>query len=79
MEAAHGAIATVGTPALWIGFILLILALLALDLGVFHRKSHVVALLGALGWSVFWIAHQPELFVGQRRAHGSPSPRVDEV
>ena len=28
----------------------------ALDLGVFHRKAHLVGLREALGWSVFWIA-----------------------
>jgi len=38
------------------GFILLVLALLALDLGVFHRKVHVVSVKEALGWSAFWIA-----------------------
>lgn len=46
---------TVGNPALWIGFSVLVLGLLALDLGVFHRKSHVVGFREALGWSVFWI------------------------
>ena len=42
---------------LWMysGFVLLILALLALDLGVFNRKAHVVSVKEALGWSVFWI------------------------
>src|SRR6476646_12130798 len=40
----------------WIGFILLILGLLALDLGVFNRKAHVISVKEALGWSVFWIA-----------------------
>lgn len=29
--------------------------MLALDLGVFHRKAHVVRLKEALGWSVVWI------------------------
>lgn len=38
------------------GFVLLVVALLALDLGVFHRKAHVVSVKEALGWSVFWIA-----------------------
>jgi tellurite resistance protein TerC len=47
---------SVGTPALWIGFTLLVLFLLALDLGVFHRKAHAVRFREALGWSVFWIA-----------------------
>ena len=43
---------------LWMyaGFIALVLILLALDLGVFHRKAHVVSMKEALGWSAFWIA-----------------------
>src|SRR5688572_18328366 len=41
---------------IWLGFITLILVLLALDLGVFHRKAHVVTTAEALGWSAFWIA-----------------------
>src|SRR5262245_3880623 len=41
---------------LWAGFILFVLALLALDLGVFHRKAHVVSVKEALIWSAIWIA-----------------------
>jgi len=43
---------------LWMygGFTGLILLLLALDLGVFHRKTHVISVKEALGWSAFWIA-----------------------
>jgi tellurite resistance protein TerC len=41
---------------IWGGFIALILVLLALDLGVFHRKAHIVALREALLMSAFWIA-----------------------
>ena len=41
---------------IWLGFITLILALLALDLGVFHRKAHVVSVKEAMRWSAFWIA-----------------------
>jgi tellurite resistance protein TerC len=41
---------------MYAGFILLVLALLALDLGVFNRKAHVVSVKEALGWSVFWIS-----------------------
>ena len=47
--------ATIGTPLLWAGFTLLVLALLALDLGVFHRRVHVIHTREALMWSVFWI------------------------
>jgi tellurite resistance protein TerC len=40
----------------WAGFILLILALLALDLGILNRKPHVISIKEAIGWSVLWIS-----------------------
>ena len=40
----------------WIGFVAFVLLLLALDLGVFHRKAHVVGVREALSWSAVWIA-----------------------
>jgi tellurite resistance protein TerC len=46
---------SIGTPALWIGFNLFVLALLALDLGVFNRKAHVVTWREASMWSAIWI------------------------
>lgn len=39
----------------WLGFNVFVLAMLALDLGVFNRKAHVVTLKEALGWSAVWI------------------------
>lgn len=45
-----------GTIWLWIGFNLFVLLMLALDLGVFHRKAHVVSIKEATIWSVVWIA-----------------------
>jgi tellurite resistance protein TerC len=47
---------SVGTPGLWIGFTAFVLAMLALDLGVFHRKAHVVRCREALAWTLVWIA-----------------------
>jgi len=41
---------------LWIGFNVFVLAMLALDLGVFHRKSHAVSGREALTWSLVWIS-----------------------
>jgi tellurite resistance protein TerC len=41
---------------MYAGFVVFVLFLLALDLGVFHRKAHVVSVREALGWSAFWIA-----------------------
>ena len=40
----------------WIAFNLFILFLLALDLGVFHRKSHAVSTKEAALWTVAWIS-----------------------
>jgi tellurite resistance protein TerC len=40
----------------WIGFNLFVLAMLALDLGVFHRRAHVVSLREAITWTVVWIS-----------------------
>jgi tellurite resistance protein TerC len=40
----------------WAGFILLVVALLALDLGVFHRRPHAIRFKEAMGWTAFWIA-----------------------
>ena len=41
---------------IWSGFILFILVMLALDLGVFNRKAHVVSVREALGWSAVWVS-----------------------
>ena len=40
---------------LWIGFNVFVLAMLALDLLVFHREAHEVRLKEAAAWSVFWV------------------------
>jgi tellurite resistance protein TerC len=42
------------TPWHWIGFVVCVLIFLALDLGLFHRKSHVVTFTEACVWSVLW-------------------------
>jgi len=40
---------------LYAGFIAFVLLMLTLDLGVFHRKAHVVSVREALTWSAVWI------------------------
>jgi tellurite resistance protein TerC len=45
-----------GSIWLWVGFNLFVLGLLALDLGVFHRKAHAVSVREATIWSVVWIS-----------------------
>jgi tellurite resistance protein TerC len=39
----------------YLGFTVFVLAMLAIDLGVFHRKVHEVSAREAAKWSVFWI------------------------
>jgi len=46
---------SVGTPLLWIGFTAFVLAMLVLDLSVFHRKAHDVRMREALIWTGVWI------------------------
>ena len=41
--------------SLWVGFNILILILIAIDLGVLHKKSHVISVKEALLWSLGWI------------------------
>ena len=43
------------TPWHWAGFLVCVFFFLALDLGVFHRHSHVVKFKEALGWSILWV------------------------
>lgn len=40
----------------WIGFHVFVLAMLALDLGVFHKKEHVVSVKESLLWTGVWIS-----------------------
>src|SRR3989338_5670216 len=44
------------TPLLfWIGFGIFVITMLALDLGVFHKKAHEIKFKEALAWSIVWI------------------------
>ncbi|PIQ87610.1 MAG: hypothetical protein COV74_00035 [Candidatus Omnitrophica bacterium CG11_big_fil_rev_8_21_14_0_20_45_26] len=42
-------------PVAWVLFGIFVLAMLWLDLAVFHKKAHVVSIREALLWSAFWI------------------------
>jgi TerC family integral membrane protein len=41
---------------LWIAFNIFVVGMLAIDLGIFHRKSHAVTTLEATTWCVVWIS-----------------------
>ena len=47
---------TIGSPLLWAGFLVFVLAMLAIDLGVFHKRAHEVSLKEAGIWSAGWVA-----------------------
>jgi len=40
----------------WVGFNLFVLAMLAIDLGIFHREAHSVSIKEAASWTVVWIS-----------------------
>jgi tellurite resistance protein TerC len=44
------------TPWHWVGFVVCVLIFLALDLGVFHRRAHVISFKEALTWTAIWFA-----------------------
>ena len=46
---------TVATPGMWLGFLVFVGFMLALDLGVFHRKAHVVSTREAGVCSLVWV------------------------
>jgi tellurite resistance protein TerC len=46
---------SVANPFFLLGFLVVVLFLLALDLGVLHRKAHVVGFREALLWSIVWV------------------------
>jgi tellurite resistance protein TerC len=46
---------SIGTPFFWVSFVLVVLVLLSIDLGVFHRRAHAVSVREATCWSLVWI------------------------
>jgi tellurite resistance protein TerC len=61
---------------LWAGFNLFVLAMLAIDLGVFHRQAHAVSLREASVWSAVWIGFALLFNLGVWKLLG-PQPGVE--
>lgn len=55
----------------WLAFIIFVLALLALDLGVFNRRPHAIRFREAAAWSAFWILLSLAFGLGIYWRHGS--------
>jgi len=49
------AAAAMHTPLLWLAFNLFVLAVMALDLGVFHRRPHKLTMRESLTWTLVWV------------------------
>src|SRR3954466_12330007 len=64
-----------GTPMAWAAFGAVVLVMLALDLGVFHRKAHVIGVREAAVWSLVWIGlallFNVLVYFSTRAQHGS--------
>lgn len=61
------------TAWIWIVFIVFILGMLALDLGVLHRKAHVIHTNEALLWTAVWIVLALAFNVGVFYLYEQPS------
>lgn len=58
----------------WTGFVAAVVVLLALDLGIFHRRPHEVKFREALAWTSFWVllalSFGAWMYVGRSRDDG---------
>jgi tellurite resistance protein TerC len=53
-----------GTPLLWLIFNLFVLAFIALDLGVFHRRPHKMKTREAITWTLVWVGLSAAFGIG---------------
>jgi tellurite resistance protein TerC len=63
-------IESIGSPLAWAGFLIFVLAMLALDLGVFHRRAHAPSVKEAAAWSAVWITLAGVFNVGVYALYG---------
>src|SRR6266576_2791980 len=66
------------TPWHWIGFIACVVVFLALDLGLFHRKAHIVGFKEALVWTTIWFALAMVFALGIRHV-GTPKDSLEFI
>jgi len=65
-------------PWHWVAFIACVLVFLALDLGLFHRKAHVIGFKEALVWTGIWFALAMLFALGLRHL-GTPKDSLEFV
>jgi tellurite resistance protein TerC len=61
---------SIGTPFFWASFIAVVLVLLSIDLGVFHRSAHAVKVREATIWSLVWVLVSCSFGIWVYRAFG---------
>jgi tellurite resistance protein TerC len=61
----------IGSPALWIGFSVFVVAALVLDFVVFHREAKLVSIRQALAWVALWVTVALAAMVGLRVSYGA--------
>ena len=61
---------SIGTPFFWTSFVAVILILLSIDLGVFHRHAHAVKVREATIWNFTWILLSCSFGIWVYRAFG---------
>ncbi|MGZ6028654.1 MAG: TerC family protein [Myxococcaceae bacterium] len=64
-------VVSLGSWPLWAGFLAFVGLMLALDLGVFHRKAHTVSVREAATWSAVWISLAGVFAVGVFHFYGA--------
>src|SRR5580698_2194664 len=62
----------------WTGFLLAVLLFLALDLGVFHRRSRIVKTKDALAWGAAWLS-LAMLFAGALKIWRGPEESIEFI
>jgi TerC family integral membrane protein len=62
---------SLGSWPLWVGFLCFVGAMLALDLGVFHKRPHSISLREASAWSAVWVALAGLFAVGVFHFYGA--------
>ena len=55
---------SIAPMSLWLAFLAFVAFMLVLDLGVFHRKAHIVGFREAVTWSVIWVVLAAAFNVG---------------
>ena len=68
---SDGRLSTIASPLAWVAFVLGVLALLALDLGLFNRKSKAISPARAALWSAIWVGLSACFGLGIALTHGS--------